>query len=235
MKNKILNSIKELNEINDYAIKVDRDELYQQIKEKSVRVEYSKGGLTSTFGIYPIEPFEEKNCINYTKGRKIKGIPKKFNFKYYFDKEDNILMWEKYLDGIFRNRHIALYKNNIKIIISFHDNNFEDKTIDIYSVCKCEYDEKNRIVRYLESHGHNNNGIISRVNEILYEYDDNQIYVTKNRYFLPLEESLKYFGNKILGKSLSIDYEKQRWKARTEKFRMTNNNVYFISEVNIEI
>lgn len=235
MKTQILNCIKEIIDINDYAIKVDRDELYHQIIEKTVRVEYSKGGVTSIFGIYPIEPFEEKNCINYTKGRKIKGIPKKFNFKYYFDKDDNILMWEKYLDGIFRNRHIALYKNNIKIIISFHNYNFEDKTVDIYSIYKCEYDDENRIIRYLRSYGHNHNGIISMVNEILYEYSENEAYVTTNIYSLPSEESLKYFGNKILGKSLSIDYDKQRWEVRSEKFRMTKNNAYFISEVKMEI
>ena len=109
---------------------------YNDVNQPLRSYSFAKGNQTRDTSL--CKGREKERLFAYTKGRKIKGIPKKFNFKYYFDKDDNILMWEKYLDQVLNCIQVALYKENIKIIISFYDNKLDDKTMDIYCIYKCK-------------------------------------------------------------------------------------------------
>lgn len=254
MENKILKIIKEIEEINNRALKRDRKKVYQEMVDKSVRVEYSKGGEMSTFGIYDIEPFSEKQIINYRKGRKIKDGSKGFSFKYYFDENDNLIMWEKWLDNKFNNIKVVNQHDNIKEIVTYNDEVYYKY---VYKVYKCEYDDKQRIIRVLECGALNfgNHGI-KVIEELLFEYIDDHIYVTKNRYskvsswempYLLEKDKLKNekYSEKELFESILnkmkmtfesiIERTEQEevnnyWELYSEKFELKEKNIEFIEE-----
>lgn len=254
MEYRILEIIKEIEEINNRALKRDRKKVYQEMVDKSVRVEYSKGGEMSTFGVYDIEPFSEKLIINYRKGRKIKDVSKGFSFKYYFDENDNLIMWEKWLDNKFYNIRVVNQHDNIKEIVCYTDEVYYKY---VYEVYKCEYDDKQRIIRVLECGALNlGNDGVRVIEELLFEYIDDHIYVTKNRYSkvssreIPyLLEAAKLKKEKCNKKELSklvldkmitkcesiINRTEQEdvnnyWELYSEEFELKEKNIEFIEE-----
>lgn len=83
-------------------------------------VEYSNSDIRNPFGYYEESVWYELVTINYMKGKLFKNQPKKYNFKYYFNKDGELLITEKYLT-----------KHELPEV-HFHIYGLREKTILIY-------------------------------------------------------------------------------------------------------
>lgn len=167
----ILKEIAELR-FND---KFNMEDEYKRIVDSSLKCEYSKGGITSIFGIYSQEPLTETIVHNYRKGKLIKNSRNKYDFKYYFDDDNNLVLIEKYLSGKIYYLIFFFYKKNIKEIVMY---SFSKKTIEM--VAKGEYDSESKLIRYLQSEVFKEYAV--SFNEQLYSYDNGSTIVINHIY-----------------------------------------------------
>lgn len=182
--NKEISKLEELKKIVEDN-KFDFNKLYKKIINEAHKLEYSKGGEMSDFGIYPLEFFSKYIINNYKPGRKIKNIDKGFDFVYYFDKDNNLILTEKWLGQKIAYLNFVIRKNpnESNIII------FEKRVNEVFAVVKCQYDENNRIIRYIENRYPIKYGI-KDFREIEFTYMLDKICI-KEKTLLPLLDEVK--------------------------------------------
>ena len=113
------------NELYDVYVKYqdfDFMKYYSEIVNINTNNKYSKG-LGFIAGLYEPSYVDEMRCSNTTIGKEIKKNDKGFDYKYYFDENDRVVLSEKYLSGKLRYINFYFYLN-------FFDIN------DKYSLCK---------------------------------------------------------------------------------------------------
>lgn len=141
-----LNCIKELQDMFEKYSKYNLNNLYEEIKNNCNKVEYSKGGVGFRYGMHSPELLFKHMIKNCTVGRKIKNIEKGYNYKYYFDDKDRVTLIEKYLDGSLTYYMFFMHNEGYDEIILY-----EVKKERILYTAKAEYNENNKIKRYIEN------------------------------------------------------------------------------------
>lgn len=153
---------------------------YHKISKTNTNNKYSRG-IGFSAGLYEPSFVHEMMCTNMTIGKEIKRIDKGYDYKYYFDENDRILLSEKYLDGKLCYINFYFYHDSVLEFIHYEVNR------GIYSLSKSFYDEKNRINRHIEIRYYNkyNWEEDPTYDEHLFRYDDNITYIKEITYYNP--------------------------------------------------
>ena len=146
---------------------------YYEISKKNTNNKYSKG-LGFIAGLYEPSYVDEMICSNATIGKEIKNIDNGYDYKYYFDENDRIILSENYLSGQLRYINFYFYVDNTLVFIDYEVNE------GIYSLSKSYYDDNNRICRHIQI------GLFSKYNpsynatynEHLFKYEDSITHIT---------------------------------------------------------
>ena len=100
----------------NYSLK-NFDALSINIKTNSY-FEYSKGGKLFNYGIYSPEPLEERITLNCSIGKLIKNPKKGYDFVYYKNKNNEIMMIEKFLsEKINRITYFFKFDDRIEFLV----------------------------------------------------------------------------------------------------------------------
>ena len=168
---------------------------YYKISKTNTNNKYSRG-IGFSAGLYEPSFVHEMMCTNMTIGKEIKKIDKGYDYKYYFDENDQILLSEKYLDGKLCYINFYFYHDNVLEFIHYEVNR------GIYSFSKSFYDEKNRINRHIEIRYYNKYDLEEdpTYDEHLFRYEDNITYVKEITYYNPP----KWLINDIFRKRIEI-------------------------------
>ena len=153
---------------------------YYEISKKNTNNKYSKG-LGFIAGLYEPSYVDEMMCGNATIGKEIKNIDKGYDYKYYFDENDRIILSEKYLSGKIYYINFYFYVNNVLEFIHYEVDG------GIYSLSKSYYDDNDRICRHIQI------GIFDKYNPIdntiynehLFKYEDNTTHITLITHYNP--------------------------------------------------
>lgn len=153
---------------------------YYEISKKNTNNKYSKG-LGFIAGLYEPSYVDEMRCGNATIGKEIKNIDKGYDYKYYFDENDRIILSEKYLSGKLHYINFYFYVNNVLEFIHYEVDG------GIYSLSKSYYDDNDRICRHIQI------GIFDKYNPIdntiynehLFKYEDNITYIALITHYNP--------------------------------------------------
>ena len=153
---------------------------YYEISNKNTNNKYSKG-LGFVAGLYEPSYVDEMICGNAAIGKEIKKINKGYDYKYYFDENDRIILSEKYLSGRLYYINFYFYVDNVLEFINYEVNS------GIYSLSKSYYDDNDRICRHLQigvfnKYNPSDNAIY---NEHLFKYEDNTTHITLITYYNP--------------------------------------------------
>ena len=183
---------------------------YYEISKKNTNNKYSKG-LGFIAGLYEPSYVDEMRCANATIGKEIKNIDKGYDYKYYFDENDRIILSEKHSSGKLYCINFYFYVDNVLEFIHYEVNS------GIYSLSKSYYDDNDRICRHIQLgifHKYNtrDNTIY---NEHLFKYEDNITYITSiTHYNLP---------QRLLGEKI---------KKRTEiiNMKIVDNILYYLDD-----
>lgn len=153
---------------------------YYEISKKNTNNKYSKG-LGFIAGLYEPSYVDEMMCGNATIGKEIKNIDKGYDYKYYFDENDRIILSEKYLSGKLYYINFYFYVNNVLEFIHYEVDG------GIYSLSKSYFDDNDRICRHIQI------GIFDKYdpidntiyNEHLFKYEDNTTHITLITHYNP--------------------------------------------------
>lgn len=153
---------------------------YYEISKENTNNKYSKG-LGFIAGLYEPSYVDEMMCGNATIGKEIKNIDKGYDYKYYFDENDRIILSEKYLSGKLHYINFYFYVNNVLEFIHYEVDG------GIYSLSKSYYDDNDRICRHIQI------GIFDKYdpidntiyNEHLFKYEDNTTHITLITHYNP--------------------------------------------------
>ena len=116
---------------------------YYKVSNTNTNNKYSKG-IAFTAGLYEPYYVDEMRCGNATIGKEIKNIDKGYDYKYYFDENNRIILSEKYLSGKLYYINFYFYVDNILEFINYEVNR------GIYSLSKSFYDDNDRIYRHIQ-------------------------------------------------------------------------------------
>ena len=116
---------------------------YNGISKTNTNNKYSKG-LGFVAGLYEPSYVDEMRCSNATIGKEIKKIDKGFDYKYYFDENNRIILSEKYLSGKISYINFYFYVNSVLEFIDYEVNR------GIYSLSKSFFDDNDRICRHIQ-------------------------------------------------------------------------------------
>ena len=168
---------------------------YYKISKTNTNNKYSRG-IGFYAGLYEPSFVHEMMCTNMTIGKEIKKIDKGYDYKYYFDENNRILLSEKYLDDKLCYINFYFYHDNVLEFIHYLVNS------GIYSFSKSFYDEKNRINRHIEIRYYNKYDWEEdpTYDEHLFRYEDNITYVKEITYYNPP----KWLINDIFRKRIEI-------------------------------
>lgn len=174
---------KELHEL--FAKYVDFDFIcyYHEIAKNNTNNKYSKGSGFHA-GLYELSYVEEMITTNSTIGNEIRKIDSGYDYKYYFDENNRIILSEKYVNQKLEYLNFYFYYGNACVLISY----FLGKLVGfrkhpLFFICKSDYDESNRIIRYVESNLKGGDVYdASSYEEHLFRYDDETTYVTRKKY-----------------------------------------------------
>jgi len=153
---------------------------YYEISKENTNNKYSKG-LGFIAGLYEPSYVDEMMCGNATIGKEIKNIDKGYDYKYYFDENDRIILSEKYLSGKIYYINFYFYVNNVLEFIHYEVDG------GIYSLSKSYFDDNDRICRHIQI------GIFDKYdpidntiyNEHLFKYEDNTTHITLITHYNP--------------------------------------------------
>ncbi len=153
---------------------------YYKISNSNTNNKYSKG-IGFTAGLYQPSYVDEMRFGNATIGKEIKKINKGYDYKYYFDDNDCIVMSEKYLSGKLYYINFYFYVDNILEFIHYEVNR------GIYSLSKSFYDDNNRIYRHIQIGIFDKYDPIenSKYEEHLFEYEGNITHITLITHYNP--------------------------------------------------
>lgn len=163
---------------------------YYKISNTNTNNKYSKG-IGFTAGLYEPSYVDEMRCGNATIGKEIKNIDKGYDYKYYFDENDRIILSEKYLSGKLYYINFYFYVDNILEFINYEVNR------GLYSLSKSFYDDNDRIYRHIQIGIFDKYDPIenSKYNEHIFRYEDNIAYIKEITYYNP-SERLEQLGFK---------------------------------------
>ena len=159
---------------------------YYEISKKNTNNKYSKG-LGFVAGLYEPSYVDEMICGNATIGKEIKNIDKGYDYKYYFDENERILLSEKYLSGRLYYINFYFYVDNVLEFINYEVNG------GIYSLSKSYYDDNDRICRHLQirifnKYNPSDNAIYE---EQLFKYEDNTTHITLITHYNPPQRLIR--------------------------------------------
>ena len=171
-KERLINILYDVENIIDKYNNIELDDEIEKIKESIINVEYSKGGLTENYGIYPNEFFSRHYIKNYSPGKKIK-CDKSYNYKYYFNINNELLMIEKRYSSS-EVEYVLIYSiANKKIYLTYNEDG-------LHHITKCEYDNKNQLISYIETEVEF--GITNNIVELSFVYVENEIMINRYQY-----------------------------------------------------
>ena len=183
---------------------------YYKVSNTNTNNKYSKG-IAFTAGLYEPSYVDEMRCGNATIGKEIKNIDKGYDYKYYFDENNRIILSEKYLSGKLYYINFYFYVDNILEFINYEVNR------GIYSLSKSFYDDNDRIYRHIQIGTFDKYDPIenSKYNEHLFTYEDNITYIKEITYYNP-SKWLEQLGR----------------KKRTEilNMKIVDNILYFLDD-----
>ena len=90
---------------------------YFEVSKNNTNNKYSKG-LGFIAGLYEPSFVDEMRCSNASIGKEIKKIDKGYDYKYYFNENDRIILSEKYARILFEHQKESL---NEEIEFNFED------------------------------------------------------------------------------------------------------------------
>ena len=153
---------------------------YFEVSKNNTNNKYSKG-LGFIAGLYEPSFVDEMRCSNASIGKEIKKIDKGYDYKYYFNENDRIILSEKYLSGKLYYINFYFYVDDILEFINYEVNR------GIYSLSKSFYDDNNRIYRHIQIGIFDKYDPIenSKYNEHLFAYEDNITYIKEITYYNP--------------------------------------------------
>ncbi|MDD4213038.1 MAG: hypothetical protein PHY42_06585 [Bacilli bacterium] len=153
---------------------------YYEISKTNSNNKFSKG-IGFIAGLYEPSYVDEMRCSNATIGKEIKKIDKGYDYKYYFDENNRIILSEKYLSGKLSYINFYFYVNNYLEFIHYEVDS------GIYSLSKSYYDENDRICRHIQIGIFEKYNISENIiyNEHLFKYEDNITYVTEITHYNP--------------------------------------------------
>lgn len=163
---------------------------YFEVSKNNTNNKYSKG-LGFIAGLYEPSFVDEMRCSNASIGKEIKKIDKGYDYKYYFNENDRIILSEKYLSGKLCYINFYFYVDDILEFINYEVNR------GIYSLSKSFYDDNNRIYRHIQIGIFDKYDPIenSKYNEHLFAYEDNITYIKEITYYNP-SKWLEQLGRK---------------------------------------
>ena len=188
---------KELFDLYEKYKDFDFESYYQTISETNSNNRYSKG-IGFKAGLYEPSFVNEMRITNCTIGREVKENSK-YDYKYYFNKNDKIILSEKYLDGVLTYLNLYFYYDNVCDYV-FYDY----KRKKIYTLSKSFFDEKERLVRFIEIDSvcgdfYNN----AKYEEHLFKYEDSVTFVTQLEYWHPCKRA-PFIKEKTVKTSMKI-------------------------------
>lgn len=163
---------------------------YFEVSKNNTNNKYSKG-LGFIAGLYEPSFVDEMRCSNASIGKEIKKIDKGYDYKYYFNENDRIILSEKYLSGKLYYINFYFYVDDILEFINYEVNR------GIYSLSESFYDDNNRIYRHIQIGIFDKYDPIenSKYNEHLFAYEDNITYIKEITYYNP-SKWLEQLGRK---------------------------------------
>ena len=163
---------------------------YFEVSKNNTNNKYSKG-LGFIAGLYEPSFVDEMRCSNASIGKEIKKIDKGYDYKYYFNENDRIILSEKYLSGKLYYINFYFYVDDILEFINYEVNR------GIYSLSKSFYDDNDRIYRHIQIGIFDKYDSIenSKYNEHLFAYEDNITYIKEITYYNP-SKWLEQLGRK---------------------------------------
>ena len=172
----------ELFELYEKYANFDFESVFGEISQNNLSIKYSRGGILFPAGVYAPSYVEEMMITNCNVGKEIENPSGGFDFKYYFDDKDRIVLSEKYLDGRLSYLNFYFYSGDACDFIFY---NYKAK--HICTIGKSFYDESGKIIRYIQLDG------ISRLDkdgyktskreEQLFRYEDDVVYITTKKYY----------------------------------------------------
>jgi hypothetical protein len=121
---------------------------YEKFIHRTTRIEYSKGGVTNTFGFYSFELYSELVITNYNKGKLYKREISCYDYKYFFE-NNQLIMIEKFFDGVIANTFL-MYSNEQDLVLIDYNNTKSDTSIkSLHSVVICQYNDGHKLSKYL--------------------------------------------------------------------------------------
>ncbi|MCL2521305.1 MAG: hypothetical protein FWE36_00420 [Erysipelotrichales bacterium] len=209
--------------IKDKYFSDNIDSQYEEFKALSDREEYSKGNSFSFYGYYsPMDLYEWLNVNNYVRGKLYLKKPKKYDFIYYFS-GDKLIMVEKYLDSELS--YICFYYHQEKSTFILGYEVINKKRL--YSVAKCEYDDKGRQISFIfEQSPFLEKEKIDHFTEYLYKYTTTELIITHGDYCaiepLPIYREKAYLFREFRF-PISILEKRNKYK---ELIKVENETVY---------
>ena len=142
---KYLKSIRE-----EFNRKINFKEKYAAYVNKTAKTVFSSGALDNSFyGLY--EPHEDlKMLFDHTRLGTVTTDGKNIDFKYYLDRDGNVLMTERYdptsqyPDKLVNTIFVEYKKRQVNAIFC------KGKTGNISTIAQCKLDLFDRLIRYVE-------------------------------------------------------------------------------------
>lgn len=160
----------------------DLNSIYKKISETITNIKFSKG-IGFDAGLYEPSYVWEMRVTNCTIGKEVKNPENGFDYKYYFDEHNKIVLSEKYLSGRLSSINFYFYLDKTSEFIQY---SCELKKITIIS--KSFYDEQERITRYIAApYIYRDFYDNTNYEEHIFRYENNATYITVIEYFHPME------------------------------------------------
>ena len=116
---------------------------YYEVLKANTNNKYSKG-IGFNAGLYKPSYVYEMRCSNATIVKEIKKIDNGYDYKYYFDEKNRIILSEKYLSNKLRYINYYFYTDNYLEFIHYEVDS------GIYYLSKSFYDENDKICRHIQ-------------------------------------------------------------------------------------
>lgn len=143
------------------------DKLYKITKEKVVTKKYASGGDLITRGYLCPSPISDIVSGNCSRGKMIKDLSrsKKISYEYGFDKNNNLII----VNYLISDLHEFLLYDDDNVVLGIVFKYSSNQKCDILLINKCIYDDKGKIISYIQSECLDNN-LISFMNIENYSY-----------------------------------------------------------------
>ena len=193
--------------------------------KRAVRIEYSKSNIGNFTGYYAISVWAELNVNNFRKGKLYYEPVSKYNFKYYFDRDDRLIITERYdSDSMIELVFFYHYDQHVTSILVY---DYQD-TKKLGIIIRCEYDENNRLTHYLE--GRLILSVIFSIEEQKFTYTSSEMSISRTMYIV------KWVVNedKLNWETTVFPIECMHGKPQIKTTRVSKNTIFKTLKRNIE-